>query len=152
MTFKHALLAGIAGLAFASGLFNPALAQQAWRVAPTGNLTVDERVALVESWRWQWRFDAARRFNMLGLTRNQLLGRDVVDRDGRVLGAIVNDARFVNGDLAGVEIALGNDRALWITVPDLRYNTGDGILFTRLSPQQTDERARLASNNPFPIG
>ena len=55
ITPKHALLAG---LAFASSLSGPALAQQAWRIAPNDNMTVGERVALAESWRWQWRFKA----------------------------------------------------------------------------------------------
>ena len=150
MTLKHALLTAAACLAVTSASSGPALAQQDWRVASTENLTVNERVALVDSWRWQWRFDAARRFNMINFSRNALLGRDVLDRNGRVVGAIINDARFVNGDLAGVEVALGDNRALWIQTPDLRFNTGEGILFTQLSPQQSEDRARVASNNPFP--
>ena len=150
MNLKHAFLAGIAGLAFASALSRPALAQQTWRIASNDNMSVDERIALVESWRWQWRFDAARWSLMDGFTRADLIGRNVYDRSGRVVGPIVNDARFVGGGFAGVEVALSGDRALWITPFDLRYNASEGILFTRLSPRQSEERSRLASNNPFP--
>jgi hypothetical protein len=150
MTLKHALRTALAFLSVSSALSGPALAQQVWRIASNDNMTVDERVALVDSWRWQWRFDAASRFNMLRTSRNALLGREVIGRDGQVVGQIVNDARFVNGDLAGVEVALGNDRNVWIQTPDLRLNTRDGILFTRLSPQQSEDRSRVASNNPFP--
>jgi opacity protein-like surface antigen len=152
MTLKHALLAAVAVVATASVTASPALAQQVWRIASNDNLTVDERAALVDSWRSQWQFRTSLMVGLETFRRGELIGRDVFDRDGRSLGRVVTEARYVGGGLAGVEVALGDERAVWIKTPFLRYNSRDALLFTRLSPGQTTERARLASNNPFPAG
>ena len=84
------------------------------------------------------------------MPRIALIGREVVTSHGCVVGRTTNDARYVNGDVAGLEVAPGGDRAVWITSMNLRYDRDDGILTTDLSPREHRERANLAENNPHP--
>ena len=147
---KHVLVLAAGFAAAASLLSGPALAQEDQTVA-AANPNPASAVPAALAWRGQGNYDAASRAgSMYLMSRSNLLGRNVLDRGGRVLGPIINDARYLNGDLAGLEIALGGDRALWIESLDLRYLPDESLFFTSLSPEQTEERARLASNNPYP--
>lgn len=146
MTRTPLLFASV--VALAGAFAHPALAQDnAATNAETYYAAPGDR-----AWPWQFRYSTASPTSYYRMTRNALLGREVVTRNGQVVGRISNDARYVNGDVAGVEVALGSDRAVWITVPNLRYDREEGILMTDLTPREYHERANLASNNPYPVG
>ncbi len=154
MKLKPIMLARIAFIAFSGsgGVGHPALAQDGGTIAVDDALSGNARLAAVENWRLRWRFRNALEVGLETFRHGALIGREVLDRDGNALGPVVTEARYVTGGLAGVEIALGNDRAVWIKTPFLRYNARDSLLFTRLSPEQSRQRARVAWSNPFPAG
>jgi hypothetical protein len=93
---------------------------------------------------WWWRtayFHAAPEWYVSYRERN-LIGAEVDERDGRVIGHIQDIDRTPSGRVDRVEIALHGDRAAWVDAYHIRYDRTDRIAFVDMSPGELYDRAR----------
>jgi hypothetical protein len=99
---------------------------------------------------WRARYYSASLDGFYRLPRRDLLGREVAERDGLVVGRIVDVDRYPDGHIARVEVSLDGGRVAWVDSANLRYDATDQVLFTDMPADDLYDRSRSAFYNPRP--
>jgi hypothetical protein len=79
---------------------------------------------------WSTSYDRATLDDFYHVDRGDLIGREVDERDGLMIGEVRDIERAPDGRVARVEIALHDNRSAWIHADNLRYDAIDHTFFT----------------------
>jgi hypothetical protein len=74
-------------------------------------------------------------------SQSALIGTDVVERDGRRVGQIVETDRTPEGHVDRVQIALNGHEAVWLNAEHIRLDHADRIAFVDLPEDELYDRA-----------
>ncbi len=99
---------------------------------------------------WRAHYYSASLDGFYRLPRAELLGREVTERDGLVIGTISDVDRYPDGRVARVRVSLNGGRAAWIDRANLRYDADDRVVFTDLPADDLYDRSRSDFYNPRP--
>jgi len=93
---------------------------------------------------WWWRsayFHAAPEWYVEFRGRD-LIGTQVAERDGRIVGRVGDIDRAPDGRIEQVQILLSRDRVAWVDASDIRYDRTDRIAFVDIGPGALYARSR----------
>jgi hypothetical protein len=77
----------------------------------------------------------------VGFHEHNLIGAEVDERDGMIVGHVADIDRAPDGRVTRVEVALHHDRAAWIDADLIRYDRDDRIAFVDMSPNELYDRS-----------
>jgi hypothetical protein len=99
---------------------------------------------------WRGHYTSASLDGFYRLPRRDLLGREVAERDGLVVGHIMDVDRYPDGHIARVEVSIDGGRVAWLDSANLRYDAAERILFTDIPADDLYERSQRGFYNPRP--
>jgi len=99
---------------------------------------------------WRAHYYSASVDGFYRLPRHDLIGSELAERDGLVVGRITDVDRYPDGHIARVQVSLDGGRVAWIDSASLRYDAADRILFTDIPADDLYERSNRGYYNPRP--
>jgi hypothetical protein len=91
---------------------------------------------------WRVRYDGADADALIRVPPPDLIGHEIEDRNGVLLGRIYSIERTPDGNIARIQVAIGYDRAAWIHPDELRYDAADSIVFADMGADDLYDRSR----------
>jgi PRC-barrel domain protein len=99
---------------------------------------------------WHARYDHATLDGFYAVPRQNLIGKEVDERDGLRLGHIRDVEHTPDGRVERVDVALNFNRATWIDATNLRYDASAQVMFTDVPADELYDRSRDGNFYPRP--
>jgi len=99
---------------------------------------------------WRAHYYSASLDGFYRLPRHELIGAELAERDGLVVGRISDVQRYPDGHIARIEVSLDGGRVAWVESANLRYDAADRILFTDIPADDLYDRSRRGFYDPRP--
>jgi hypothetical protein len=89
---------------------------------------------------WRAQYGTASPMGPSGLPRSALLGAEIDEPDGHVVGQIIDVHLYPAAHIARVEVALAHEGGIaWVDSQNLRYDAADRVMFTDMAADDLRE-------------